>query len=175
MNSLPRCMTWAECYAAGMTAPEAAKLRGVKRSCAYSWSARVGVTWPKPPSAMRCPVRIRDVDYPSVQAAAEAMGVNQSCVSRHLTAHGHADLVGTKRQGGQFGRRVLHLENPVVIGAREWPSRKALASYIGWHPGRVSRALGKAGTQAMLDRVLAAIMAADARQSKKRVQERDIG
>lgn len=171
MNMMARTFTWEALHAAGLTAPEAARVRGVNTSCAYTWSSRVGVKWPKPPSAMRCPVRIRGVDYPSIEAAARALGVHQSNICRHLALHGHADGVGLRKPGGQVGRRVKHLENPVKIGGREWHSRKALAEYIGWPPGRVVRAFGKSATTAMRDRVLAAVMAEDARRARARLRE----
>lgn len=173
MNMTARTFTWEALHAAGLTAPEAARVRGVNTSCAYTWSSRVGVKWPKPPSVMRCPVRIRGVDYPSIEAAARALHVHQSNICRHLALHGHADNVGIRKPGGQVGRRVLHMEKPIRIGEREWPSRKALADYIGWPRPRVTRAFGGQGTAAMRDRVLAAVMAEDARRAQQRLKEMD--
>ncbi|WP_323717496.1 hypothetical protein [Paracoccus aminovorans] len=155
-----------------MTAPEAAQVRGVGRNCAYTWSARAKVKWPKPPSAMRCPVRIRGVDYPSMEAAARALRVHQSNICRHLALYGHADNVGLRKSGGQIGNRARHLENPIKIGSREWHSRKALANYIGWSQSKVVRAFGRQGSDAMRDRVLAAVMAEDARRAQHAAHRR---
>ena len=58
-------------------------------------------------------------------------------------------------------------ENPVIIGTRRWRSRKALAQYIGWNPNRVCRALGKESNSRLLDNLLAAIMAADAKREAR--------
>lgn len=159
--------TWRQCFDSGMTAPEAAAARGVGRSNAYSWSAAAGVTWPKPVSALACPVRIRDVLYPSMSAAADCLRVNQATISRHLTMFGHADDIGVRRPGGQIGSRARHLENPVRIGGREWPSRKRLADYIGWSSSRVCRALSRGSTPSMVERLVAAIMSTDAKKDRQ--------
>ena len=38
--------TWAECYAAGMTAAQATAERATRRSTALSWATKNGVSWP---------------------------------------------------------------------------------------------------------------------------------
>ena len=157
--------SWQECFDAGMTAPEAAAARGCRCNSAYTWSSKLGLTWPKPTVNGHCmPVKIRGVEYPSQAIAAKALGIHQSIISHHLTYYGHADFVGLKKAGGQAGYIPPHLENPVTIGTRRWRSRKALAQYIGWRPNRVCRALGKESNSRLLDNLLAAIMAADAKR-----------
>ena len=158
MNARHKPPTWQQCFDAGMTAPEAAQARGVGRSSAYSWSSRKKLQWPKIPSKMRCPIRIRGVEYASMDEASKALGIHQSVISRHLDRHGHAENAGKNRPGGQPGRAVAHLSNPVTIGKRTWPSRRALADDIGWTQHRVVRALGKTGSLAMRDNLLVAIM-----------------
>lgn len=164
MTGEARTPSWQECFDAGMTAPEAAAMRGRALNCAYAWSARNSLTWPKPPNPNRMPVTIRGVTYASQDEAARILKVSASRISHHLTKYGHADLVGLKKAGGQVGHIPPHLENPVIIGTRRWRSRKALAQYIGWNPNRVCRALGKESNSRLLDNLLAAIMAADAKR-----------
>ena len=160
--------SWQECFDAGMTANEAAAARGRSRNSAYTWSARLGLEWPKPAVSGHCmPVKIRGVEYPSQASAAKELGIHQSIISHHLTFYGHADFVGLKKPGGQAGYIPPHLENPVTIGTRRWRSRKALAQYIGWHPNRVCRALGKESNSRLLDNLLAAIMWADAKREAR--------
>ena len=164
--------SWRECFDGGMSAMQAAATRGVNLNCAYAWSARNSLTWPKPPNPNRMPVTIRGVTYASQDEAARILKVSPSRISHHLTTYGHADLVGLKKAGGQFGHSPPHLENPVTLGPRTWRSRKALGLYIGWNPSRVCRALGKESNDRLRDNLLAAIMAADAKREAQAQRER---
>lgn len=158
--------SWRECFNAGMTAPEAAAERGRAINAAYSWSSRHGLTWPKPVSKCRIPVRIRGTVYPSIAAAAEALGIDQSIICHHLRTYGHADLVGLLKRGGQRGKGGDHLKNPVHLCGRTWESRVALAKEIGWPRSRVSRALCRQGNHRLRANLLEAIMLADAEAAR---------
>ena len=66
------------------------------------------------------PVRIRGVDYPSQSAAARALGVDLSTVTKALAA-GKADGIGLRRnKGGNPGK-------PCVYRGRAYPSICAAA------------------------------------------------
>lgn len=78
--------------------------------------------------AARVPVRIRGVDYPSLIAAAEALGVTNAAVYNALE-RGTIDGVG-------LGKKY----RPVLMNGRIWPSVNAAAAGIGVFPQVISRA-----------------------------------
>jgi|GEM_PF-1889160 len=99
----------------------------------------------------------RDQVYVGLRAVAEAAGVTEHTVSYHLNRHGNLDRLGVVSggNGGACGK---------VVNAfgRSWPSRMALAAYVGRSDSRVSRWI----RQGRADLLLAALMAADARAAK---------
>ena len=97
--------------------------------------------------------------YIGQRAVAEAAGVAVATVSSHLRDHGHLDRLGTGR-GTHGGARPSH-SRPVCIGGRSWPSISAFARSIGITPRYAQKAIREGRT----DKLLAALMAADARRA----------
>jgi len=99
----------------------------------------------------------RDRLYVGLRAVAEAAGVTDHTVSYHLNRHGNLDRLGVVPggNGGACGK---------VVNAfgRSWPSRTALAAYVGRSDGRVSCWI----RQGRADLLLVALMAADARAGR---------
>jgi len=99
----------------------------------------------------------RDQVYIGLRAVARAAGVTEHTVSYHLNRHGNLDRLGVVSggNGGACGK---------VVNAfgRSWPSRMALAAYVGRSGSRVSRWIRQGRT----DLLLAALMAADRRAEK---------
>lgn len=95
--------------------------------------------------------------FPTQREAAKALGVSKSAVTAALNRHGDLSRIGKGRGHSKGGRK-----NPVKIGPREWPSRKALAEYLGTTPDAV-RGWIRRGNQ---DRLIAELMKADARHAE---------
>ena len=91
--------------------------------------------------------------YVGISTVAKAAGVAEHTVSYHLNRHGNLDRLGVVHGGnrGACGK-------PVVLFGRRWPSRTALALYVGRCDSRVSCWI----RQGRHDLLLAAIMQADA-------------
>lgn len=129
-------LKWEDCYAAGMTLAEAAAARGRTRVSGAGWAARRGLKWP---DMLHVPVTIRGVAYPSIQAAADALGVKANTISTLLARHGHAETAGLGRQaprGPNPGN-----SKPIRLGSVEYPSRKAAAVDLGIAEDRFCRGL----------------------------------
>ena len=100
------------------------------------------------------PCATDDKVFKSQSAAARALGVSTSTISYHLNRHGDLSRIGKPRGGTTGGNKV-----PVRIGPRTWPSRSDFFRYLGITEG-VGRNWIRCG---YADRLLAALMAADAR------------
>lgn len=104
----------------------------------------------------------RGREYHGMRAVAEAAGVRHGNVSYHLRVHGHLDLMGTDRRGAKNRGG----SKPVNAAGRRWPSRGALARELGVCVPTISRWLAHHP-----DRLLAALMAADARKTAAAMRE----
>ncbi|WP_295045148.1 hypothetical protein [uncultured Paracoccus sp.] len=95
-------------------------------------------------------------NFPSQTAAAAHFGVAPSLISYHLDKHGNLSRLG-KPSGGRTGGG----KTPVQIGPRKWPSKAEFFRYLG-----VTDDTGRGWfRQSKTDRILAALMAADARRA----------
>lgn len=92
------------------------------------------------------------VTYPTQEALGAAYGVTGSTVQKYLAVHGDLSRLGESRAHGRGGPK-----KPVKIGPREWPSKAALAAYIGAPLHSVRNWLRRGD----MKRLLAAIIAAD--------------
>lgn len=81
---------------------------------------------------MSLPVTIRGVEYPSHEAAARALGLTSSTISK-ARRKGTLHRVGTGRTGAEA--------MPVRIHGRDYPSAKAAAAALGVTPSCVFHAL----------------------------------
>lgn len=90
---------------------------------------------------------------PSQNAAARALGVSGRGIAYHLNRYGDLSSVGRHRGAPRSGPR-----KSVQIGDRSWPSRTALARYVGERPQAICKWIGRGD----MDRLLGAIMRADA-------------
>lgn len=101
--------------------------------------------------------------FPSQAAAAMALGVSQQCISDNLSRNGTLDMVGIRRTGRNGG-----FKRPVRIQGREWPSRSALARYLGVSDYSVRDWLRRGA----IDRLVGALMKADAKAVQATQMER---
>jgi hypothetical protein len=74
-------------------------------------------------------ITIRGVEYPSHMAAAEALGVSTSAVTR-AQERGYLQALGLKRRGDA--------SRPCRVGSVDYPSRAAAAKALGVSAGAVS-------------------------------------
>ena len=116
-------------------------------------------------SAKNCvPVRIRGKVYPSITAAARAFRVKPCTVSSQLARYGHADGVGLGCASPRHNA-VGHHVKPVTIHGRSFPSIKTAADFFEVSYSWLYKALTKDSPPNWNDRLLAALMAADARKT----------
>lgn len=102
------------------------------------------------------PVEHDGVTYPTQADAARTLGVSTSAICAALNADGDLSRIGKTRGHSKGGRK-----NPVRIGPRVWPPRKALAAYLGESEDTV-RGWFRRGC---MERLIAAVMRADAREA----------
>lgn len=104
----------------------------------------------------------RGREYVGMRAVARAAGVHHRSISYHLRVHGHLDRLGA----GQKRKAPQSAARGVVAHGRAWPSRAALARDLGVSGPTISRWLAHHP-----DRLLAALMAADARKTAAAMRE----
>lgn len=76
-------------------------------------------------------VKIRGKTYPSVRAAAEALGV-QPVTIHSANSRGRLDYVGLGRGAGRDATNVVaKLSKSVTIGGRTWSSHAELSLWLG--------------------------------------------
>jgi predicted transcriptional regulator len=101
------------------------------------------------------PVVIRGQHYPSQRAAAAALGVTQSAVSRMLTNRGHLEGCGLRKYGAPGNQNNAR---PLRIGPVIFESRTKAAEALGLTRNQISRWVSKRATLAQLEMLLAAVM-----------------
>ncbi|MGN7869567.1 hypothetical protein [Paracoccus sp. 22332] len=116
------------------------------------------------------PVEVDGVVYRTQAAAGAALGVSERAIAYHLNKHGHLARLGIKTGGGKGGRK-----RPVEYGGRKWQSARALALYCGvacstiWKwIRRKDEARILAAIRAADERIIGAMMAAQAKQMQRR-------
>ena len=125
-------------------------------------------------SAKNCvPVRIRGEVYPSITAAAHAFGVKPCTVSSQLARYGCADGVGLGCTSPRHNATGHHVK-PVAIHGRSFPSIKAAADHFGVSYSWLYKALTKDSPSNWRDRLLSALMAADARKTHAALKDADM-
>ncbi|UFM64220.1 hypothetical protein LOS78_01735 [Paracoccus sp. MA] len=119
-------------------------------------------------STVVVPVSVRGTVYPSITAAARALGVMPSTISGHLSKHGHCDLVGVGYKGPNRNKGGHH-STPCLIHGRKFRSIKAAADYLGvGYPG-LYKAMTRGMSPAVSDKLLVALMRADAAAAAARM------
>jgi len=101
------------------------------------------------------PVLIRGQHYPSQRAAALALGVTQSAVSRMLTNRGHREGCGLRKYGAPGNRNA---SRPLTIGPLTFESRTKAAEALGITRNQISRWISKRATPGQREMLLAAVM-----------------
>lgn len=125
-------------------------------------------------SAKNCvPVRIRGKVYPSITAAARAFRVKPCTVSSQLARYGHADGVGLGCKSPRHNGTGHHVK-PVTIHGRTFPSIKAASDFFGVSYSWLYKALTKDSPSNWQDRLLAALMAADARKTAAALKDAEM-
>lgn len=110
----------------------------------------------------RVPIRIRGVDYPSIKAAADALGLCHTTISSHLS-RGTLDNAGMGRGYGASRATQNGLSKPISLGGMDFPSRSALSRYLGKSHNYVNTAL----RNGEYHRVIKAFKAAKARDAER--------
>ncbi|MFH5773571.1 hypothetical protein ACHFJ0_04910 [Paracoccus sp. NGMCC 1.201697] len=107
---------------------------------------------------MTNPCRINGVDYPSQKAAAAALKVRPTTISKALAA-GRENNVNRNlgRLGNTNAKRV-----PVVAFGRSWPSKWAMARDLGVSRALITRSLKPDASVAHRQLLLAALMSSHA-------------
>lgn len=109
----------------------------------------------------------RGREYVGMRAVARAAGVTKAAVRYHLERHGNLDRLGAgQSRKGYPGWRSGNFA-PVDKFGRHWPSQRALAREVGRPEGTVSWWI----REGYDDRLLAALMAADARKTAAAMRE----
>ena len=98
----------------------------------------------------------RNNEYHGIRAVCRASGMSVGAVMAHLDRHGHLDRLGRRLSGGNVTSR-----RPVEKFGRHWPTMTDLARYVGRPVTTVKLWLDNGDD----DRLLAALMAADARKT----------
>ena len=168
-NRSPRQADWQSCYDAGMTAPEAAAHLGRCDSSAYGWASRRGLRWPNAQPGF--PVSVRGKVYPSMAAAAKALGVTPHTLSDHLARHGNLDRAGIGKAGN--GRNNA-TRKPITIAGVTYPTRKAAAAALGLSYGNLFKSIRAGRYDLILSRALKQGMARDAAALKAREAEQHV-
>lgn len=112
----------------------------------------------------------RGQTFIGAKAVAQAAGVSQSVVYSLLNRHGSLDQLGVGRGAHHTNRSGGHNRKPVAWLGREWPSLTALAAEVGCSISTVTRWLDTGDD----DRLLAALMAADARKTAAALKAADM-
>lgn len=109
----------------------------------------------------------RGREYVGMRAVAQAAGVTKAAVRYHLETHGNLDRLGAGPSRKDCPGWRSGNFSPVDKFGRRWPSQRALAREIGRPEATVSWWL-RLGYD---DRLLAALMAADARKTAAAMRE----
>lgn len=102
------------------------------------------------------PVRIRGVDYPSIKAAAAALGISPVTISASLNRYGHAEGVGLSVKT-QRRRPVPRKVRPVRLHGRDFPSVKVAAEELGLNYHWLYKAITRQQPVDASERILAAM------------------
>lgn len=134
----------------------------IARQRRYRARMRAGLVARRPNHHNAVPVSVRGTLYSSIAEAAQALGVMPSAIRGHLRRHGHCDFVGLGSKSPSRNR-TAHRITPIVIHGRRFPSIKAASVYLGVGYTWLYRAITKGTPANAGDRILVALMQADAR------------
>ena len=110
----------------------------------------------------------RGQTYIGAKAVAAAAGVAPHTVISMLNKHGNLDRLGMGRGRHKTNRSGGQNRKPVALFGRQWSSRTALAADVGHSISTVTRWLNRGDN----DRLLVALMAADARRAAPNLTDR---
>ena len=111
------------------------------------------------------PVVIRGQHYPSQRAAAAALGVTESAVSRMLTKRGELSVCGLRKYGAPGNRNA---SRPLTIGPLTFESRTKAAEVLGITRNQISRWISKRATPGQREMLLAAVMRLSMKEGPRR-------
>jgi predicted transcriptional regulator len=111
------------------------------------------------------PVLIRGQHYPSQRAAAAALGITQSAVSRMLTNKGELSACGLRKYGAPGNRNA---SRPLTIGPLTFESRTKAAEVLGITRNQISRWISKRATPGQREMLLAAVMRLSMKEGPRR-------
>lgn len=106
--------------------------------------------------------------FDSVQECAKALGIKPDTVYGALSK-GREKYLGMGRGNNPNSRKALLPPKPVKIGSREFPSRVALAEYIGYTDRHVTKLI----REGRMDVLMARAMKADAEREAKARREHE--
>ena len=109
--------------------------------------------------AVRSPVVVRGVEYPSGKAAADALGVTPQTISYHLNFHGHADFVGAP---SGLRENIKPAAKPIEWNGYSFPSTTEAARQIGVKRDVLRRFLEGKVSQKVREHVIGRLMEATA-------------
>lgn len=109
------------------------------------------------------PVRIRGVDYPSIKAAAAALGITPATISSSLQRNGHAEGAGLGVKSVRHNS-TPHRVRPITLHGRDYPSIKVAADELGLGYSWLYKAITRQQPADAGDRILAAMMRINARR-----------
>jgi transcriptional regulator with XRE-family HTH domain len=111
------------------------------------------------------PVLIRGQHYPSQRAAAAALGVTESAVSRMLTKRGELSVCGLRKYGAPGNRNA---SRPLTIGPLTFESRTKAAERLGITRNQISRWISKRATPGQREMLIAAVMRLSMKEGPRR-------
>jgi predicted transcriptional regulator len=111
------------------------------------------------------PVVIRGKHYPSQRAAAAALGITQSAVSRMLTSKGELSACGLRKYGAPGNRNAARA---LTIGPLTFESRTKAAEVLGITRNQISRWISKRATPGQREMLLAAVMRLSMKEGPRR-------
>lgn len=107
-------------------------------------------------SMQTCPVTYRGKTYPSIKAAASAIGCNARTIHNHLERYGHIDRIGANNRLGNANAR----RKPVIIGGMRFDTITNAAHYIGVSRHVIGRMVNGKASPAARDLLTARLMRA---------------
>lgn len=111
---------------------------------------------------LNCPVTVRGESYPSVKAAAQALGITPASVSSYLGRRGHTDGLGLGASS-PHRNRTPHHRVPVEIHGCRFETIKAAADALGVSYQSLHKTIRTGMTPRKSDRLLRLVMQWQAR------------
>jgi len=114
-----------------------------------------------------CPIEVRGTVYPSVKAAAKALGIKPASISSYLGRRGHTDGLGLGSSSPNRNR-TAHRKKAIEIHGYRFESIRAAADALGLPYQSFHRTVTKPMTPKKSDRLLRIIMEWQAKEAAKK-------